>query len=250
MTVSQNQRTEEEIINAKNVVNYLQAHPEFFNNHPELLADIHVPHATGATDSLIERQVSVLRDQNRHYRHQLEDLVKIARENDKLIARIQHLTLNLLDTNNLNEILALIHTSLVRDFQADAMTLCLFSSQREVTLDSNVIKQMDVMLLAPDDEHLVSMQSVIDSGEPVCGKLNQDVLDDLFGSKAAAIRSAAQLPLISHLNLTGQQKPYGLLAIGSQNESKFHAAMGTVFLRYLGDLVSRKLQPFFIGDGS
>ncbi len=46
------------------VARYLQHNPDFFERHQPLLARLRLPHArSGATISLIERQVEVLREQ-------------------------------------------------------------------------------------------------------------------------------------------------------------------------------------------
>ena len=43
------------------VCDYLEAHPDFFEQHKSLLNTMQLPHASGGTISLVERQVSVLR---------------------------------------------------------------------------------------------------------------------------------------------------------------------------------------------
>ena len=41
---------------------WLREHPEFFENHPDLLAELSLPHESGSAISLVERQVRLLRD--------------------------------------------------------------------------------------------------------------------------------------------------------------------------------------------
>lgn len=45
------------------MVRYLRDHPNFFEGHQDLLADMILPHETGTAVSLIERQVQILREQ-------------------------------------------------------------------------------------------------------------------------------------------------------------------------------------------
>ena len=73
------------------IIDYLRAHPDFFERHPEALAAIDIPHPTGDAVSLIERQVRTLRAQSNNYRGQLESLVSVARENDGLAKRLHRL---------------------------------------------------------------------------------------------------------------------------------------------------------------
>ena len=85
----------------ESVVDYLLGHPDFFEAHAELLSKLKVPHPTGTAVSLIERQVEVLRGQNRQLERKLVDLIEVARANDTLIERIHRLALALLEGANL-----------------------------------------------------------------------------------------------------------------------------------------------------
>ncbi|MDX1432677.1 MAG: DUF484 family protein, partial [Gammaproteobacteria bacterium] len=66
------------------VVEYLRANPEFFSRHPGLLEQLSVPHSCGEAVSLVEYQVSVLRDQIHDLRRRMQVLVANARDNEKL----------------------------------------------------------------------------------------------------------------------------------------------------------------------
>src|SRR3569623_569025 len=79
------------------IADYLRNHPEFFNTHTRLLAESRVPHQAHGAVSLIERQITVLRDQNLELKRQLQALVQVARDNDTLNLRIQRFTLALLE---------------------------------------------------------------------------------------------------------------------------------------------------------
>ena len=56
---------------AQDVADYLRAHPNFLVQHPQLLSELSIPHETGATVSLVERQVGVLREENARQKKQL-----------------------------------------------------------------------------------------------------------------------------------------------------------------------------------
>ena len=60
--------------------------------------------------------------------------------------------------------------------------------------------------------------------------------------KRTAVLPAVLLPL--YTSLASGHKPLGLLAIGSQQTGRFHAGMGTLFLKYLAELLSRHLWPY------
>ena len=83
-TVNQAQATSDELTE-DSIADYLQSNPDFFERHQTLLGNLKLPHSTsGAAVSLVERQVSVLRQQNVALERRLRDLVDVARSNDQL----------------------------------------------------------------------------------------------------------------------------------------------------------------------
>jgi uncharacterized protein YigA (DUF484 family) len=70
--------------------------------------------------------------------------------------------------------------------------------------------------------------------DPLCGRLQDDKLEVLFGSRAATAQSAVLLPIGTT----------GMLAIGSLDPNRFHPGMGTVFLKLIGEAVSTALARF------
>ena len=202
------------------VIDYLKSNPDFFERNPELLKEIQVGHASGEAVSLIERQVKTLRDDAEHYRKKLDDLVAIARENEQLNDRLHNLTLTLLDAVEFDEVVNALEDKLHDDFQADAVELHLFT-HAEADTDSN-----------PD---LDGFRDFINACKPVCGRLTQTQLSYFFGAQAEDVRSAAMIPVHADGIL-------GILAIGSQDEHRFHPGMGTDYLARLGEIVSKTLE--------
>ncbi len=245
MTVQQHQDIHAGNIDEKAVADYLRRNPDFFVTNTNLLAELSLPHITGAAISLIERQVDVLRDQNRRYRSQLQELVQNARNNDGLIEQLQRLTLSLMDVDDLNATFEILCNSLKKDFHADAVTVQLFANPMRLSLDTVQTEFLDVEFVAPDDNHISIFRHVIDNSQPVCGRFKKDQLDYLFGNKADDIASAALLPLAAQgpSNTTGL--PLGMIAIGSYEADRFQAEMGTVFLKYLAELIDRKFRQHF-----
>jgi uncharacterized protein YigA (DUF484 family) len=77
---------------------------------------------------------------------------------------------------------------------------------------------------------------VLASSKPICGHFKERQLEFLFPEHASEIGSGALLPL-------GQNASFGVLAICSRDPQRFHPGMGTIFLRQLGEIVSRILVP-------
>ena len=63
------------------VVAWLRANPGILDSRPELYGVLSVTHPSGDAASLLERQVAVLREENRKLRQQFDQLVSNAREN-------------------------------------------------------------------------------------------------------------------------------------------------------------------------
>jgi uncharacterized protein len=61
--------------------------------------------------------------------------------------------------------------------------------------------------------------------EPLCGRLQPDKLQALFGDASGDVRSSVLLPMAG----------IGMLAIGSHDANRFHPGMGTVFLRLIAE---------------
>ena len=228
----------------KEVSEYLRTHPEFFLANIHLLAELTVPHASGDSISLIERQVAVLRDQNRQLRHELTDLVQIARENDRLTERLQRFTLALMEAESLSDIFFIVHDTLRNDFNADLIAVRLFASPRAPLDDSNVLltfafaEHSAVTLAAA----LAAFNKILEVGKPVCGKLTPAQAHYLFQERAGEVASTALIPL--RKSSAADEECFGILAIGSFNAERFHPAMGTLFLNTMGITISRVLMPY------
>jgi len=79
------------------VSEFLKDNPDFFNKYPDILSELKIPHDHGAAISLVEKQVSVLREQNQQTRKRLHELIEIARQNEELARRMHQLALTLMD---------------------------------------------------------------------------------------------------------------------------------------------------------
>lgn len=211
---------------ADQVSDYLSSHPGFFDQHPELLAELKLEHASGNAVSLIERQVQVLREQNQDLKKRLLELVDVARDNDRLSERLHRLTLDLIRAGSLVELLDSLEHNLRSEFQADAMVLHL------PALDESRQRETGARPWLIDDALKALLPTPLVDNKPQCGRLTQEQATFLFGDQAAAIESCAVIPLGDHAEA-------GLLSIGSREVNRFNPCMGTLFLNHLGELVTR-----------
>jgi hypothetical protein len=207
------------------VADFLQAHPEFFEAHPDLLARMRVPHPAGGAVSLVERQMSILRQQNHQLERKLVDLIEVARANDQLMERMQKLTVALFEADSVDAIVQVIHEQLRDGFGADAITLCVF--------DDDVPEP--ARKISRDDKALAEFKNFLEGGRPVLGKLKPAQMDFLFGDRAAGCASAVLVPL-------GERAAQGMLGIGSTRAEQFNPTMGTIYLSRMGGLIGLALR--------
>jgi uncharacterized protein YigA (DUF484 family) len=216
------------------VQDYLQANPDFFERHSELLSALRLPHLSGVAVSLVERQVSVLRQKDLKLERKLKELIEVARINDTLGAKMHQLTLRLLAANDISETLEAIETALRTGFNSDLSVLVLFS-------DPSMFEDVNIgRFFKPverETESLKAFATFLKSNNPRCGQVRDSQRDFLFGIETDEVGSAALIPL-------GKKSEIGFLAIGSEDSNRFHPGMSLDFLSRLGDLVAEALKRY------
>src|SRR5262245_59457037 len=84
-------------MDANEVAQFLKAHPNFFDEHPQLLEAIYVPHPHGGRAiPLTERQILTLRDKVKQLEAKLGELVRYGEDNDAIAEKVHRLSLGLL----------------------------------------------------------------------------------------------------------------------------------------------------------
>jgi uncharacterized protein YigA (DUF484 family) len=216
------------------VHDYLAANPDFFERHGALLGTLRLPHVAGGTVSLVERQVSVLRQKDVKLERKLKELIKVARANDALAAKIHQLTLRLMSAGSLRATLEVTETALRVGFGADQSVLVLFA---DAALFGDISMGRFFRPVPREHAGLKAFATFLDSKHPRCGQIRDAQRDFLFGKEVDEVGSAALVPL-------GKKSETGFLAIGSVDADRFHPGMSIDFLQRLGDLVAVALRRF------
>lgn len=227
-TINNNEDTDIEI-NEDQVALYLKNHPGFFLKRDDLLCELELAHPSGSAVSLLERQVSLLRERNMDVRSRLGDLLDNARNNDLLFEKTQKLVLSMLEAKSLDNLVSCFTRSLTSDFNMDYARLTLFG--RPDAYANTPIKIVTI------DEAYEKIPGLLRSNNPTCGVLRDEELQFLFGSNSEKIGSAAVAPLTHGQDL-------GVIAIGSLDSQYFRASTGTLFLDYLSEVLNRILPNF------
>ena len=214
-------------IDAHDVAAFLRRHPDFLADFPDLAMSLKLPREQGASTSLASYQLDVLRDKTRALTRRLQELIEVAQENEQLMARVHGFTLSLMRAGSLGDTLARVVATLTEDFHTDFVRMALFRPVEGF--------QADWLRIAPRAARdWGAFAEFFVKNEPLCGRINADKLEFLFGQHALQVRSAVLIPI----------RERGLLAIGSHDPNRFHPGMGTIFLKLIADAVDVALGRF------
>ena len=201
------------------IADYLRQHPEFFNQHAELLAELRIPHPHGThAVSITERQVMALRDKARLLENKLAELIQFGEENDGISEKMHRLSLSLIAAPDLVTLLGALNSHLQDGFGVPHSAVRLW--------DAHVTE--DLPVLAPVSEGLRAQ--VDTQRRPVCGVLPYAEAASWFGEIAPHLRSFATIPL-------REERTHGLLILASEEPRRFYPEMGTLYLERLGQLI-------------
>jgi len=216
------------------VHDFLEDNPDFFERHGALLNSLRLPHVAGGTVSLVERQVSMLRQKDLKLERKLKELLEVARANDALVGKIHDLALLLLAAADLPATLKCIEESLRSGFGADQSILVLFG-------DPGMFEGIDIgrffRPLERDDEALKAFDTFLQGSGPRCGQIRDVQREFLFGRETDEIGSTALVRL-------GKKSEIGFLAIGSADAERFHPGISIDFLSRLGELITEALRRY------
>jgi len=216
-------------ISASQVTDYLLKNTDFFKENEYLLADLILPHASGAATSLVERQASVMRSRNSELRGRLTDLIATARNNDHLFKLIKKLSLKLLEADSLDECASSLRHCILDEFKLDCVNLMLF--------DQPQLKSSPLISETSHETAKDVLGKLLRNDRIICSTLRINELQYLFPNYAEEEGSAAIVPL-QHKQIKG------LLLIGSHDPQHFGTNLDTTFIKYMGQIISRRLSHF------
>lgn len=217
-------KPKQEKLTAADVSTFLRNHPDFFVNRADLLFDLQLPHGQNNASSLLEKQASILRTRNTELRHKLNELVNVARDNDRLFKQMRTLGLALLEVQTLSDCETTLRRILLEDFHLDCVSLLLFGPARDC---GNI-------LFTSRPELQALLGDLLRSERITCTTLRRKEMAFLFPGYDRSEGSAALIPLHFHGDI-------GLLAVGSIDPTHYTSNMDTTFASYLGEILSRRL---------
>lgn len=208
---------------AEDVADYLKAHPEFFEQYADMLAEVSIPHPHGGrTISISERQIVSLREKSKQLETKLREIIDFGEENDAIGEKIHRLTMALLGTRDVAGALSAIYLSLREDFAVPHVVLRVWRSGAAT----------DLAEFAPVSASTRDFAASL--SQPHCCAHAMVDTATLFGEAAQHLRSFSYVPL-------RDAGVFGLLALASEDPQRFYPDMGTLYLKRIGELIATAL---------
>ena len=201
-------------LDPKAVEAFLRAHPNFLQDRPGLLAVLNLPHGGEGAVSLVERQVSVLRERNIASRQKLAELSDISRENDRLLDATRNTILALLAGENRADLSRIWLDQVTGTFKAEIGAL--------IWLDGS----------SDSAEEALITDKLVRQSSGFSGVLRPEEMQAVFGT-AATEGSAALVAIRSGEN------HIGVLGVGSHDTQRYRPEDGTLFLDYLAEVIGQ-----------
>jgi uncharacterized protein len=216
-------------IDSQQVAEWLRRHPRFLEQFSDLAQSLVVPRDAGDATSLASYQLEVLRDKNRELNRRLHELFANAEDNERLVQRTHRLTLSLMRQTSAADTLRAMVASLREDFDGELVRVVLFDPVEGLHGDEDwlIVVARNAAAVSPFGKFMAD-------GEALCGRLQPEKLDLLFGDRQLEVGSVALLPL-------GR---LGMLAVGSRDGSRFYPGMGTLFLRLMSEALVVALERY------
>ena len=213
------------------VADYLKNNLDFFVKNPAILAELKIPHEHGGAISLVEKQLTVLREQNQETNKKIHELIEIATQNEELARRMHQLALTLIDADDPKDIFSTMYDNLKKNFHADRVIVRLFANP--AFMDSSATDEF----VGKECIEESLFKRIIEKREPLSGKMKHQQQVFLFGDDGDDIASSVMIPL--HGVGWG-----GILAIGSFDAERFQPGMGIELLANLGEILSFIIKPW------
>jgi len=220
------------------VIHFLMQNTDFFIRHPEQLEALKVSNKNGSVASLVNHQVNVLKQRNNQLKSKLAQLIKFAEENEKIMAQVFELSLQLCQISHVANVTKHFGRFVKHSFESDLFRMVLPAYEN---LDSSAT------VLCVNDENHSAFQAVFSkfqaNNRPLCGRLKQEKLKFVFPQQADKIGSSVILPIGNHAEK-------GLLVFASFDESRFNPDMSTDLLSKLSLILDRKFNQTFATAGA
>tara|TARA_B110000483_G_scaffold88856_1_gene109673 strand:+ start:50895 stop:51611 length:717 start_codon:yes stop_codon:yes gene_type:complete len=217
--------TAEKILSSQEVIDYLLENPDFFLENQGLFTKINFPHESSGAISLIERQVQVLRQDQKASKETVAELAANAAANHDLLKKMQLLTLDLMKALDASELLTILDSQMRGQFGLDQIQILMPAEGSE--LDLPFTQYLDSSALAKMNADIINLNVYV-------GRI-PTTLTEYFSKES--LKECGSIALIK----IEVSKSCSYLLLGSSDESRFQSDMATDFIEFVGGALSRLL---------
>ena len=199
------------VLDAELVKDYLEQNPNFFADHPELVTQLHIPHASRGAISLLEKRQEMQRAKITQMEEELTILMGHARANEIIFKAISEIYI------------ALVGCQSIAELEQAVNKVC----QEHLYL-------VQFRLLQPVDQAYLHLQAKLNSRGTFLGRVSADLMEAVFDEPAGSIA----LIEVVHESETDEEI-FGIAAFAAKQADHFQPHMDTFFIRELARVLSR-----------
>ena len=203
-------------IDSKDVELYLLKNTDFFLTRESIVSELNFKHSPGKAESLLERQVRKLRNEQKDLLDNLSVFLSNASDNEDLFSKSKALILKLVTAENEDKLIELMSKSLKKIFDVDAAYLKFFTNSEMNSLEESTGMNFSI-------------------GETKYGSFADKRIKILFGDDS--IKSVV-------ISIFKNKNRIGLLLIGSKDKTRYLGDEDTTFIEFIRDIAEAKLKTF------
>ena len=200
-------------IDAKDVELFLLDNLDFFVTRESLVSEMEFKHSQSSASSILERQITKLRDEHKNVIELLKSFIDTASINEDLFKKSKDLTLKILESDTNDNIKEIVEESFKKDFGVDDCKVEFFDNKAIDKLEKGTGLSMH-------------------KGAVHCGSFSNEKIALLFDDEKIESLVIAVIVLKNEI---------GLLKLGSHDRTKYLGDEDTTFIEYIRDILEKKL---------
>ena len=200
-------------IDAKDVELFLLDNLDFFVTRESLVSEMKFKHSQSSASSILERQITKLRDEHKNVIELLKSFIDTASINEDLFKKSKDLTLKILESDTNDNIKEIVEESFKKDFGVDECLVEFFDNKAIDKLEKEIGLSMH-------------------KGAVHCGSFSNEKIALLFDDERIESLVIAVVVLKDEI---------GLLKLGSHDRTKYLGDEDTTFIEYIRDILEKKL---------
>ena len=200
-------------IDAKDVELFLLDNLDFFVTRESLVSEMEFKHSQSSASSILERQITKLRDEHKNVIELLKSFIDTASINEDLFKKSKDLTLKILESDTNDNIKEIVEESFKKDFGVDDCKVEFFDNKAIDKLEKGTGLSMH-------------------KGAVHCGSFSNEKIALFFDDEKIESLVIAVIVLKDEI---------GLLKLGSHDRTKYLGDEDTTFIEYIRDILEKKL---------